>query len=356
MRVGGEVLALATFVAGEERAAAPVEAAHEHRARRWAPVAAGGGEDHRARLVGRRRLPVLHPARNLREGVGIDVADVEARPLVLRSQRIKVGRHHRDGGRPQGWLIENARSMACSRASTPSTFSRYHAPRRVASISTQRIEEARDHDHRALRVELQQLLHRAEPVGALHHEVDHDDVGLVQAWPVGSSRWRCRPRPPLGSRRSRGDSGRWCGSARRRRRGVRRRSARGVSFPPPAQRTHATSRAHIGQTAFAAVRGRCAVGGQAGSGSACSGSGPAARRLVGVVRGGGGGEDVIGDQAARHPVALVGPHEHRGQEHQGTEQGDRHVHGDDEPEVAEEGERGGGDHARRRRWPSSPTR
>ena len=43
----------------------------------------------------------------------------------------------------------------------------------------ERVEEARDHDHRALRVEREQLLHRAEPVGPLHDEVDHDDVGLV---------------------------------------------------------------------------------------------------------------------------------------------------------------------------------
>ena len=48
----------------------------------------------------------------------------------------------------------------------PSTFSRYHAPMRTASSSTDRVEQARDHHDRALRLVLQEVVGGVQAVGS----------------------------------------------------------------------------------------------------------------------------------------------------------------------------------------------
>ena len=223
VRVGGEVLALAALVAREHRAPARVEAAQQHRARRRPTVGTGGGEDHRRRLVGRDRRPLLHPPLHLHERVGVDVTDVEPGALVLRPQRVEV--HAPMVADPSAsirsrWVTETAWSMACSSASTP--FDLLQVPRAQPHRLQldERIEEARDHDHRALR-----RRGRAAPAPCSSPSAPSmtRSTTTTSGWwrtrRLARSRWRCRPPRPPRSRRSRAASARSTGSGRRRRRG-----------------------------------------------------------------------------------------------------------------------------------------
>ena len=178
LRVGGQVLALAALVVGEERAG---------RARRGRGPARCGPTGGRRRRPwrARRRSARSAPPRSSRAshrstcatGSGATSADVERGRLVLLAQRVEVHPSMVPSAVRRGGHRHDA-SMAASSASTPSVLSRYQRTevgRPPARLTGRTGWRARATGWPGS--SLEQRAHGAQPVGPGHHEVEHDDVG-----------------------------------------------------------------------------------------------------------------------------------------------------------------------------------